>query len=198
MARRPEVTEPNDTAGEFPLHPAIYFLHLTHAISRYREARLDTLLRKHGADLAGFRALRALHRFSSATMGELADFTMIDRTTLTRVVDQLVENGLIGRSKFDGDRRKVVLKLTPEGRKVFAKARRVAADDVLGLMSGLPEAEVRAAVRLQAKIVARLGEPEPVTRRLLWLAPEKQRGSRRPAEPEATDEPDDAQPRRGR
>jgi DNA-binding MarR family transcriptional regulator len=194
MARRPAVTEPDDETGEFPLHPAIYFLHLTHAISRFREARLDSVLRNQGLDLAGFRALRALRRFGSATMGELADFTMIDRTTLTRVVDQLVEDGLIGRSKFEGDRRKVVLKLTPEGRKAFVKARSVAADTVVDLMSGLPEADVRAAVRLQVKIVERLGAPDPVARRLLWLEPEKRRRARRAGEaagPEA-DQPVDS------
>jgi len=206
MARQPEAAEPSDETGEFPLHPSIYFLHLTLAISRHREARLDLALRRLGLDLPGFRALRVVHRFGSATMGELADFTLSDRTTLTRVIDHLVDTGLVVRSKLDGDRRKVMLKLTSQGRKVYVKGRRVVGDDLMSLMSGLPEADVRAAVRLQQKIVERLGEPEQVTRRLLWLEPQSRRRSRRaapspdghPAGPATTPPPAAAPPPTGR
>lgn len=198
MPRRPSAAEPTDETGEFPLHPEIYFIHLAVAISRHREAQLDAELRPLGLDLAGFRALRVVLRFGSATMGELADFTMVDRTTLTRVVDSLVEGGLMVRSKPAGDRRKVMLNLTPHGRKVLETARKVVSDNVFQLMDGLPEADVRAAVRLQQKVVQRLGVSEQLTTRLLWLPPEKRARARRTAPPAELTPPPAAPPTGGR
>ena len=48
-------------------------------------------------------------------MSELARGTFVDRTTLTRVIDQLVAEGYVRRHVAPGDRRKVMVALTPAG-----------------------------------------------------------------------------------
>jgi DNA-binding MarR family transcriptional regulator len=55
-------------------------------------------------------------------MNELAEFTTIDRTTLTRTADQLIGAGLVSRGGLAGDRRIVRLELTAQGERIFVKA----------------------------------------------------------------------------
>ena len=175
MPSRPEPVQSVDPKGEFPLAPEIYFLHLALVVARRRETRLEQALKGTGLSLAGWRALRVVNRFGEATMGELADYTLTDRTTLTRVVDDLVEAGLMKRTKPPEDRRKVVMELTPAGRRAAQKGTDLAARDMLDLMRGLPEDDIRTAIRLQQEIVIRLGEGAEQTDRLLWRV-DKRRG----------------------
>jgi MarR family transcriptional regulator, transcriptional regulator for hemolysin len=168
MAKRPPRFASVDPAGEFPMDPALYYQHLTVVLALQREARLEQALRPSELSLAGFQALRVVNRFGSATMGELADYTLTDRTTLTRVVDELVEAGMMERHKPASDRRKVVLGLTETGRRAFDRAATAAASDMLDIMHGTPEAELRAAIRLQQRLISRLALPEQQLERLLW------------------------------
>jgi DNA-binding MarR family transcriptional regulator len=168
MPRRSESDIALDPAGEFPLPPEIYFLHLALVVARRSETRLEHALKATGVGLAGWRALRVVYRFGPATMGELADYSLTDRTTLTRIVDDLVEAGLMKRSKPPDDRRKVVMDLTAAGRRAAQKGLDIVSRELFDLMRDLPEGELRAADRLQQEIVTRLGESEQQVDRLLW------------------------------
>jgi DNA-binding MarR family transcriptional regulator len=66
--------------------------------------------------------LSVISRLSGCTMNELAEFTTIDRTTLTRTADQLIEAGLVSRGGLPGDRRIVRLELTEKGEAAFELA----------------------------------------------------------------------------
>ena len=151
------------------MYPAGYFVHLLFVIGRQRDLRIEDLLRPLGVSLAAQRVLRAVRRYGSVTMGELADFAIIDRTTLTRIVDQLVAKGFIERSKPASDRRKVTLTLTEAGEEAHAAMVRVISRDNDDLLRDLPEKDLRTAVRLQQRIVTRLVGDEQLLRRLLWL-----------------------------
>jgi len=164
---RPQL-EPGDPTGEFPIEPSAYFLHLMLIIDRYRDARVEELLRPLNMTLDGHRAMRIIENRGACTMGELADYAIIDRTTLTRLVDNLVSQGLVARSKPPGDRRKVVLTLTEAGSDAHAQARRAIIKENAVLTADLPEADVRIAVRLQQSLVKRLVADDDIARRLLF------------------------------
>ena len=187
MASRRVPDAAADPAGEFPLAPALYLMHLTLVVARRRESRMEHALQVCNMSPAGFRALRVINQFGSATMGELADYTLTDRTTLTRVIDGLVSGGLLTRSTPRGDRRKVVLELTALGARTFQQAREAVGPTLIGLLSGLPEEEIRCADRLLAQVVARLSDSEKQLERLLWrtgaAAPPRGRTRKRRAEP---------------
>jgi DNA-binding MarR family transcriptional regulator len=168
MAGRSGYYESVDERGEFPLEPEIYFLHLALVVAQRREARLERALKPTGLSVAGFRVLRVCNRFGSTTMGELSDYSLTDRTTLTRVVDELVAAGLVARGKSAGDRRKVMLELTAAGRRLFQRASNLVSRDLLELMRGLPQDELRAAIRVHQEVVARLAESDAQLERLLW------------------------------
>ncbi|MDQ3125558.1 MAG: MarR family transcriptional regulator [Pseudomonadota bacterium] len=92
---------------------------LLHHLVRQRENALGRELAKTGLTLSQWQVLATLHRLDKATMGEVAAFCATDRTTLTRTVDRMVEDGLIQRDRDLVDRRQVHLNLTEKGREVF-------------------------------------------------------------------------------
>jgi len=95
---------------------------LLHHLVRQRENALGRELADAGLTLAQWQVLATLSRLDRAAMGEVAAFCATDRTTLTRTVDRLVDEGLIRRERDLADRRQVHLNLTEKGRRTFAHA----------------------------------------------------------------------------
>ncbi len=111
------------TAGDFSEAPReTYLLHLLATVGTYRDREMDRLFEPLGLTIEKYRSMLAIARFPDCTMTELAQFTFIDRTTLTRMVDQLVSVGWVTRGHSVRDRRQVVMGLTPEGAAVGWKA----------------------------------------------------------------------------
>lgn len=95
---------------------------LLHHLVRQRETALGRELGELGLTLGQWQVLATLSRLDKATMGEVAAFCATDRTTLTRTVDRMVDDGLIRRDRDLVDRRQVHLKLTAKGWEVFRTA----------------------------------------------------------------------------
>ena len=95
---------------------------LLHHLVRQRENALGRELARMGLTLSQWQALATLRRLDRATMGEVAAFCATDRTTLTRTVDRMVEDGLVQRDRDPVDRRQVHLILTERGQAVFQRA----------------------------------------------------------------------------
>jgi DNA-binding MarR family transcriptional regulator len=102
--------------------PEEWFFYLMFQTVRRRDQAFAGELESMGLNLPKWRALSVISRLSGCTMNELAEFTTIDRTTLTRTADQLISAGLVSRGGLPGDRRIVRLELTPEGERIFQKA----------------------------------------------------------------------------
>ena len=99
-----------------------YLFYLLTQVQNRRVRDFSPMLDAQGLTIAHWRALSTVNRLDGCLMSELAEFTTVDRTTLTRTVDQLVEMGLVEREATAADRRLVRVALTPTGRSVFAKA----------------------------------------------------------------------------
>lgn len=99
-----------------------YLLHLLACAATHRDRDLSRRFEPLGLTVEKYRSLLAIARFPGCTMKELAQFTFIDRTTLTRMVDQLVAAGLVTREHASRDRRQVILALTAEGLSLGRKA----------------------------------------------------------------------------
>jgi len=120
MRREPPA---DPTAGDFSEAPReTYLLHLLASAGNYRDRELDLLFESLGLTVEKYRSMLAIARFPGCTMRELAQFTFIDRTTLTRMVDHLVAAGWVTREHAARDRRQVVLALTPSGLAVGLQA----------------------------------------------------------------------------
>lgn len=118
--RRPDNSV--DPAGEFPLGPHEYFFYLLFQAARQRDLQFNRTLKPSGLNVALFRSLAIIRRLEACTMSRLALFSTIERTTLTRSVDQLVARGLVVRSIPGHDRRQVNLALTDLGEATYLGA----------------------------------------------------------------------------
>lgn len=61
-------------------------------------------------------ALETLARVGRMTMGELADAMRANASTMTRVIDGLVDGGMVERTRIPDDRRMVRIETTQEGK----------------------------------------------------------------------------------
>jgi DNA-binding MarR family transcriptional regulator len=152
-----------DPDGEFPFAPSDYVLHLLAAIHQFRDSGLDGRLKALGLNVGRYRVLGVLNRFGACTMTELSHFTAVDRTTLTRIADQLVAKGQVERKTTARDRRQVLLELTPAGREVYLAALAIVFAFNRKILDGIPDTEHRTAARTLKRMVENLA-PDPVAR----------------------------------
>ena len=82
---------------------------------------LNEALKAFDQPPAVYRVLIALERRSPAGIGELAEATLIDPSTLSRTIDRMEEQGLVKRSPGSGDGRTVMVAITAAGRDFFAR-----------------------------------------------------------------------------
>jgi DNA-binding MarR family transcriptional regulator len=81
-------------------------------------------LQKDGAQCCGVSVVQChiiseLYKRPNISLNELSDFLSIDTSTLSRQVQQLVENGIIERLPDPLDRRYVLLSLTDQGQEQY-------------------------------------------------------------------------------
>ncbi|MEJ0065579.1 MAG: MarR family transcriptional regulator [Caulobacteraceae bacterium] len=152
--------------GEFPLDLTSYVFHLFAVVGRHREARLETALKPLGLSLSRHRALSVIYTLEPCTMSELADFSAVDRTTLTRTVDQLVDGGLVERATPREDRRQVVLTLTDQGRRSCRRALKAIYAVSRELLAGVAEEDQRVVARSLEAMLGRLVDDPAMLRRL--------------------------------
>ncbi len=77
-----------------------------------------------GVTVSQCYTLQVLHDRGEMLAGELAQSLGLDASTVTRAIDVLVRNGSVERARPDqGDRRRVMLRLTRRGRGLAKKLR---------------------------------------------------------------------------
>lgn len=99
---------------------------LLHAHDQVTRALDAELREEHGLSFGSYDVLLRLARAPDRRlrMTELADRVMLSPSGLTRMVDRLVEDGLVRRDRFDDDARVMLVGLTDEGRSVLRRAAR--------------------------------------------------------------------------
>lgn len=91
-------------------------------------------------------------------MSALADRLLMAQSGITRVVDRLVEQGLVEREQPPDDRRTVYARLTPAGRAASERARAVYVRSVGEQLGGsLEDSELADLRRLMRRILERSG-----------------------------------------
>ena len=88
---------------------------------------LDEILRKHGLTFARFEALVLLtfSRRGSLPLGKMGERLQVHPTSVTSIVDRLEAAGLVVRGPVAGDRRRVGIRLTDQGRRLLRSTRRL-------------------------------------------------------------------------
>jgi DNA-binding MarR family transcriptional regulator len=111
-ARREAATLP-----EFQLDAHVFYL-FTQIFGR-RNRDLVEQLKPFRITVPKWRVLAVLSERPGITMNRLAELTTVDRTTLTRTLDQMARDRLGARRGDALDRRSVLLHLTAKGQEAF-------------------------------------------------------------------------------
>ncbi len=85
-------------------------------------------------------------------MNEISQRLMVTGGNVTGVTDQLESEGLVVRESDPADRRAYTVKLTPAGRRTFARMAAAHEQWVIGLFAGLAAAEKEQVYKLLAKL----------------------------------------------
>jgi DNA-binding MarR family transcriptional regulator len=121
----------------------------------YKRAILEAL-RPLRINLAWWRTLAELTEKGPLTTGDLARITVIERTALTRVVDQMVKRGFVRRLPRSGDHRVVEIHLAPEGRALYERILPEARAVYSRATAGLSPRQVKALITELKEIRGRL------------------------------------------
>ncbi len=74
--------------------------------------------KRFGVSIPEWRVIAILGRFPGLSAVEVADRTLMDKVAVSRAVTKLIKNGRIDREFANADRRRSILNLSEEGRKV--------------------------------------------------------------------------------
>ena len=74
--------------------------------------------KRFGVSIPEWRVIAVLGRYPGLSAVEVADRTLMDKVAVSRAVTKLIKNGRIDREFADADRRRSILNLSEEGRKV--------------------------------------------------------------------------------
>ena len=116
------------------------------------EPRLLALWRATGMTLSQRRVLRQL-RDGPRSAGEVAVALAISAPSLTRQLTKLEDRGLVVRSPDTQDRRKVLVELTPAGRRTLAQNRLFNGSPIARAARELTPAQQRTVVESLAVLV---------------------------------------------
>jgi MarR family transcriptional regulator, negative regulator of the multidrug operon emrRAB len=131
-------------------------------ISQRMQEQFEQKLKPHKLNDSEFRSLMML--FSkpdgSSTPSELCVFTSEGATNMTRITDALVKRGLITRGPSAEDRRRVVLKITANGRRFVQKMLPTMFPSLQLIFAGFNDADRRNLSRLLRKLAHNLCQIE--------------------------------------
>jgi len=113
-------------------------------LARHLDRARNSAFAKHGLDGWEFDVLSALRRSGNPyqlSPGQLVAQTLVTSGTMTNRVDRLALRGFVERSPDPGDRRGVIVALTPSGREVVDAALADLLERERDLLSQLPETD---------------------------------------------------------
>lgn len=149
----PERLGEGRAAAGLPELPPEYFFYLQYHVVRQRELELSKVLAGLELTIAKWRILSTLARLGRCSMGQVADFCVIDRTTLTRTMDQLVTVGYVERVSDARDRRQTLLDLTSPGRCAYEAAVSAVIEFNKKALQGIDPDDIQALGRVLRKVV---------------------------------------------
>ena len=103
------------------------------------------------------KLVRHIGRLAPVSQAELARETDTDRALLGRIIEALVERGLVTRARGKEDRREWILDLTAEGKRVRARIEKLRRDLAAHIVAGIDERDLAAFDRIAKQILAKLG-----------------------------------------
>ena len=138
-----------------------YLLFLLAAASTAASAEFHAQARAAGLKVPEWRVLACLWDTDGQMVTQLAQLTLMEQSRLTRVVERLVERGLVERHGDDDDRRRVRVHLTDAGAALAGPLVRLAKSHEAWLLGELGTRDAAALKRALRKLNRVVKAPVP-------------------------------------
>jgi MarR family transcriptional repressor of emrRAB len=127
------------------------------------EGELELKLKPHKLNHSDFLTLMILYSRpdGSSTPGELCEFATQGATNMTRITNALVKRGLITRGASAEDRRRVLIRITPAGKRFVQKMLPPMFPRLGAMFANFSEADKRNLSRLLRKLAINLDQMDP-------------------------------------
>jgi MarR family transcriptional repressor of emrRAB len=124
------------------------------------DRELESKLKPHKLNHSEFLTLMILYSRpdGSSTPGELCEFTTQGATNMTRIANTLVKRALITRGSSKEDRRRVLIRITPAGRRFVQKMLPPMFPQVGAMFAGFSVNDMRQFDRLLRKLAGNLDQ----------------------------------------
>ncbi len=132
---------------------------LSHTVSTNIARTYD---KRFGLSIPEWRVIAILGRFPGLSAVDVAERTMLDKVAVSRAVTKLIKNGRLDRQFADADRRRSILNLSEEGRKLHDEIAPLALRFERDLLQGISGDDLERFDRVIERLMARsrlLGMP---------------------------------------
>jgi len=118
--------------------------------------------KRFGVSIPEWRVIAVLGRFPGLSAVEVAGRTMMDKVAVSRAVTKLIKNGHIDREFADTDKRRSILNLSEDGKRLHDEIAQLALQFERDLLLGFSEEELESLNSLMERLLARaslIGSP---------------------------------------
>lgn len=144
----------------------VLWLRMLSCTTRVENEIRSRLRNEFGITLPRFDLMAQLERHPEGLrMGELSKRMMVTGGNVTGITDQLEAENLVVREPAPEDKRAFVVRLTPAGRRAFARMASVHEGWVAELFSGLPTASKSQLIDLLSNLKSSLNDALPEERK---------------------------------
>jgi DNA-binding MarR family transcriptional regulator len=156
----PTLLTAHDDAGESTdLPDVLQFMQLLWAVVHGLDRKSKQMAGSVGVTGPQRLVLRLVGLFPGLSAGDLASVLRVHPSTLTGVLQRLVEQQLVARSGDPGDRRRAVLQLTRRGARVNAARHGTVEAAIARALEGVSDRDRTATRRVLERLAAHLEPP---------------------------------------
>ena len=134
----------------FRLENSPFYL-MAHADFKYHED-MDKVLHKHGVSKPIYRVMTVLREQQPASIGAIAEAALTKRSTISRIIDRMVEQGLVSTEPNPEDNRITEVTLTPAGQQTLRKLTPIVGRQFSRAMVGISNRDIAHLLRTLKKI----------------------------------------------
>lgn len=113
---------------------------------------MNVVLHKYGVSKSIYRIMTVLRETDTASIGFIADAALIKRPTVSRILDRMLEQGLVTSQPNVEDNRITDVTLTPAGQEMLTKLTPIVNRQFLRAMEGVSNNDLSQLVRILQKI----------------------------------------------
>lgn len=118
-------------------------------------------IKVHGFTSSQCYAMLEILKVGSLTMNELSEKMNLDSSTMTRVIDKLVRDGIINRDRDESDRRVVVVSLSDSGIKAAKELSHSVNEYYKKIIKNIPDGEVLDILSCVSKLLKAFEKANP-------------------------------------